>query len=32
MVDLEKDLHKGDKMVLCSVGAGVTVAAVSIEW
>ena len=32
MVDLEKDLNKGDKMVLCSVGAGVTVAAVSIEW
>jgi 3-oxoacyl-[acyl-carrier-protein] synthase III len=32
LVDLEKDLHKGDKMVLCSVGAGITVAAVSIEW
>jgi 3-oxoacyl-(acyl-carrier-protein) synthase III len=32
LVDLEKDLHKGDKMVLCSVGAGVTIAAVSIEW
>jgi 3-oxoacyl-[acyl-carrier-protein] synthase III len=32
LVDLEKDLHKGDKMVLCSVGAGITIAAVSIEW
>ena len=32
IVDLEKDLHKGDKMVLCSVGAGITIAAVSIEW
>jgi 3-oxoacyl-[acyl-carrier-protein] synthase-3 len=32
MVDLEKDIRKGDKMVLCSVGAGITVAAVSIEW
>jgi 3-oxoacyl-[acyl-carrier-protein] synthase III len=32
LVDLEKDIRKGDKMVLCSVGAGITVAAVSIEW
>jgi 3-oxoacyl-[acyl-carrier-protein] synthase III len=32
LVDLEKDLHKGDKMVLCSVGAGITVGAVSVEW
>ena len=32
LVDLEKDLHKGDKIVLCSVGAGITIAAVSIEW
>jgi 3-oxoacyl-[acyl-carrier-protein] synthase-3 len=32
LVELEKDLHKGDKMVLCSVGAGITIAAVSIEW
>jgi 3-oxoacyl-[acyl-carrier-protein] synthase-3 len=30
--ELEKDLHKGDKMVLCSVGAGITVAALSLEW
>ncbi len=32
LVDLEHDLHKGDKMVLCSVGAGITIAAISIEW
>lgn len=32
LVDLEKDIHKGDKIVLCSVGAGITIAAVSIEW
>ena len=32
LVDLEKDLHKGDKMVLCSVGAGITIAALSLEW
>ncbi|MGB7567352.1 MAG: beta-ketoacyl-ACP synthase 3 [Chitinivibrionales bacterium] len=32
ILDLEKDLHKGDKLVLCSVGAGVTIAALSIEW
>jgi 3-oxoacyl-[acyl-carrier-protein] synthase-3 len=32
LVDLEKNLNKGDKIVLCSVGAGITIAAVSIEW
>jgi 3-oxoacyl-[acyl-carrier-protein] synthase-3 len=32
ILDLEKDLHKGDKLVLCSVGAGVTIAALTIEW
>ena len=32
LVDLEKDLHKGDKMILCSVGAGITTAALSLEW
>jgi 3-oxoacyl-[acyl-carrier-protein] synthase-3 len=32
IVDLEKDLHKGDKMLLCSVGAGVTIAALTLEW
>jgi 3-oxoacyl-[acyl-carrier-protein] synthase III len=32
LLDLEKDLAKGDKLVLCSVGAGVTCAAISVEW
>ena len=32
LIDLEKDLAKGDKLVLCSVGAGVTCAAISVEW
>jgi 3-oxoacyl-[acyl-carrier-protein] synthase-3 len=32
LLDLQKDLHTGDKLVLCSVGAGVTIAALSIEW
>jgi 3-oxoacyl-[acyl-carrier-protein] synthase-3 len=32
ILDLEKDLHKGDKLVLCSVGAGVTIAALTVEW
>lgn len=32
LVGLEKDLLAGDKLVLCSVGAGVTIAALSIEW
>jgi 3-oxoacyl-[acyl-carrier-protein] synthase-3 len=32
LLELEKNLDKGDKLVLCSVGAGVTIAALSIEW
>jgi 3-oxoacyl-[acyl-carrier-protein] synthase-3 len=32
LLDLHKDLNAGDKLVLCSVGAGVTIAAHSIEW
>ena len=32
LIDIEKDLEKGNKLVLCSVGAGVTIAAISIEW
>jgi 3-oxoacyl-[acyl-carrier-protein] synthase-3 len=32
MLDMEKDLKAGDKLVLCSVGAGVTIAALTIEW
>jgi 3-oxoacyl-[acyl-carrier-protein] synthase-3 len=32
LLELQKDLHLGDKLVLCSVGAGVTIAALTIEW
>jgi 3-oxoacyl-(acyl-carrier-protein) synthase III len=32
LLELQKDLHAGDKLVFCSVGAGVTIAAVSVEW
>jgi 3-oxoacyl-(acyl-carrier-protein) synthase III len=32
LLELEKELHKGDKIILCSVGAGVTIAALSVEW
>ena len=32
LVEVEESLEPGDKLVLCSVGAGVTTAAVSIEW
>jgi 3-oxoacyl-(acyl-carrier-protein) synthase III len=32
LIELQPDLRPGDKLVLCSVGAGVTVAALSIEW
>lgn len=32
MVEVERGLQRGDKLVLCSVGAGVTAAAISIEW
>ncbi len=32
MLDLQKDLRPGDRLVLCSVGAGVTIAALTIEW
>ena len=32
LLELQKDLHAGDKLVLCSVGAGVTIAALTIEW
>jgi 3-oxoacyl-[acyl-carrier-protein] synthase III len=31
-VDLQNNLHKGDKIVLCSVGGGITIAALSLEW
>jgi len=32
LVEAEKDLQPGDKLVLCSVGAGMTTAAVSVDW
>jgi 3-oxoacyl-[acyl-carrier-protein] synthase III len=32
LVEVEQKLHTGDKMVLCSVGAGMTTAAISVEW
>jgi 3-oxoacyl-[acyl-carrier-protein] synthase-3 len=32
LVELERFLHKGDKIVMCTVGAGITAAAVSLEW
>jgi 3-oxoacyl-(acyl-carrier-protein) synthase III len=32
MVEIEEQLQPGDKLVLCSVGAGVTTAAISVEW
>jgi 3-oxoacyl-[acyl-carrier-protein] synthase III len=32
LVEAEPNLQPGDKLVLCSVGAGLTTAAVSVEW
>ena len=32
IVDAESRLKSGDKLVLCSVGAGVTTAAIAVEW
>jgi 3-oxoacyl-[acyl-carrier-protein] synthase-3 len=32
MVEVEKSLRSGDKLILCSVGAGMTTAAISLEW
>ncbi len=32
IIEAEKGLQPGDKLVLCSVGAGMTTAAVSVEW
>ncbi len=32
LLEMEQSLRAGDKIVLCSVGAGITTAAVSIEW
>jgi 3-oxoacyl-(acyl-carrier-protein) synthase III len=32
IVEVEKSLQPGDKLILCSVGAGMTTAAISVEW
>jgi 3-oxoacyl-[acyl-carrier-protein] synthase-3 len=32
LVEIEPKLQSGDKLILCSVGAGLTTAAVSVEW
>ena len=32
LLEVEQDLDPGDKLILCSVGAGVTTAAVAVEW
>ena len=32
ILDVEENLKSGDKIVLCSVGAGVTTAAIAVEW
>ncbi len=32
LVELDDDLQPGDKLLLCSVGAGMTTAAVALEW
>ncbi len=32
MAEVEESLEPGDKLILCSVGAGLTTAAISVEW
>jgi 3-oxoacyl-[acyl-carrier-protein] synthase III len=32
IVEVESSLQPGDKLILCSVGAGMTTAAISVEW
>jgi 3-oxoacyl-[acyl-carrier-protein] synthase III len=32
LVDVEESLQPGDKLLLCAVGAGMTTAAISVEW
>jgi len=32
LVEVEESLDPGDKLILCSVGAGMTTAAISVEW
>jgi 3-oxoacyl-[acyl-carrier-protein] synthase-3 len=32
LLEAQPSLHKSDKIILCSVGAGITAAAISLEW
>lgn len=32
LLEVEESLRPGDKLILCSVGAGMTTAAISVEW
>ena len=32
LIDVESSLQPGDKLILCAVGAGMTTAAISVEW
>jgi 3-oxoacyl-[acyl-carrier-protein] synthase III len=32
LIEAEENLKPGDKLILCSVGAGITTAAISVEW
>ena len=32
LTDVQRSLRPDDKLVLCSVGAGLTTAAISVEW
>ncbi len=32
LLEVEEQLEAGDKLVLCAVGAGITTAAISVEW
>ncbi len=32
LVDVESTLKPGDKLILCAVGAGMTTAAIAVEW
>ena len=32
LIDVEESLRPGDKLILCAVGAGMTTAAISVEW
>ena len=32
LLEIESGLRTGDKLILCAIGAGVTIAAISVEW